>query len=89
MSKLDELRKQIDEIDSEILKLLGKRIAVVNEVAKYKVANKIPFLDLKRKKEILDDKIKRAKGGNIPEDFVKKIFETIHDFSLKMESKAK
>ncbi len=61
MRDLSEIRKSINEIDDELLKLFLKRMDCAREVGEYKKANGIPVLNEDREKEILD-KISE-KGG--------------------------
>jgi len=74
-NQLNDLRKQIDEIDTAIVNLLAKRMKVVEKVGKYKKENNLPPLDKKRWQEV----IKTKKG------FIKKIWEIIHEEALKIE----
>ncbi len=76
-TKLEGLRKQIDEIDNSIVILLAKRMEIVKKVGKLKKVNNLPPLDNKRWKEI----IKTKKG------FIRKIWGIIHDEALKIESR--
>ena len=52
MKDLKEIRKEINQIDEEMLKLFEKRMDVVNDVALYKKENNIPILDIKITKHI-------------------------------------
>ena len=45
---LMELREQINEIDSEMLKLFLRRMEVAENVAEYKRQNGLPVLDAER-----------------------------------------
>ncbi len=56
MYDIDILRKQIDEIDSQLLPLFLKRMECSKNVAEYKRANNMPVLDKAREKQILDSK---------------------------------
>lgn len=58
---LTEIRKNIDEVDGEILPLLIKRMNLSEQVAEYKKKNNIPVLNVKREQEILE-KIKMQGG---------------------------
>jgi chorismate mutase len=89
MNKLDNLRNKIDAIDGEILNLISKRLSIAQEIARYKAENKLPFLDLKRKKKMISDRTKKAKILGIPKSLIKEIYEIIHDASLKAEEKIK
>ncbi len=53
MLDLLAIRDQIDEIDSQIVKLYEKRMQLSSEVAEYKIANGMEVLDRKREKEKL------------------------------------
>ena len=74
-TKLEELRKQIDEIDEQIVSLLAKRMKVVKTVGQLKMKNNIPILDKSRWQKI----IKSKKG------YIKKIWEIIHKEALRIE----
>lgn len=74
-NKLDGLRKQIDEIDGQIVTMLAKRMKVVKTVGRLKKKQNIPALDSVRWQKV----IKSKKG------FVKKIWEIIHKEALKIE----
>ncbi len=52
MGEIDELRKMINQADSDILKLVEDRFEIVKEIGKYKKARKLPIEDLKRKKRL-------------------------------------
>lgn len=75
MKNIEDLRKQIDKLDDQIVILLAKRMEVVKNVGRLKKENNLPALDSTRWKEII-----RAKKG-----FIKKIWEIIHDEALKIE----
>ncbi|PIP63223.1 3-deoxy-7-phosphoheptulonate synthase, partial [Candidatus Roizmanbacteria bacterium CG22_combo_CG10-13_8_21_14_all_34_12] len=68
-------RKQIDEIDEQIVNLLAKRMQVVEKVGQYKKENNLPPLDNSRWQKVIESK----KG------FMKKIWKIIHDEALKVE----
>lgn len=51
---LKDLRKDIDEIDKQIVELFQKRMKVASKIADYKIANNLPVLDSKREREKLN-----------------------------------
>lgn len=51
---MDKLRKQIDEIDSQIIKLLEARFSITAQVGEYKKAHHLPIYDQKREQLILN-----------------------------------
>lgn len=87
MKTLEELRKEIDEIDHELLQILTKRLNAVKQVGELKNIEGIPVLDEKRREELLKSIKEKAKDLNLSEDFVEKLFETIHDHSVELQKK--
>lgn len=51
---LDEIRKEIDHIDKELISLFCQRMECSKKVAEEKAKNNTPILNTKREKEILD-----------------------------------
>ena len=78
MSKLEELRIKIDEIDNKIISLYEERMNVVLEVIKYKIENNIPILDTSREVIMLEKNLKKIKN----EEF-KKYYKSVLDGYLK------
>lgn len=51
MTDLQECRKEIDEIDSEIIRLFEKRMKVCEDVAEYKIRTGKKVLDPERERQ--------------------------------------
>jgi monofunctional chorismate mutase len=62
-NKLENLRKEIDVIDNEIVKLFAKRLEVVKQIGVYKKENKIDVVDNKRFQKVLE-KVENLAGKN-------------------------
>ncbi|HWY80041.1 MAG TPA: chorismate mutase [Candidatus Sulfotelmatobacter sp.] len=82
---LENLRKEIDILDEELLNILAKRMDIVYKVGKLKKEQGIPPLDKTRWQQIVDRIIETAKKKNIPETSVKIIYEEIHKAALSLE----
>ena len=54
MLDLLEIRKQIDAIDSKMVKLFEQRMQLCSDVAEYKIENGKEVLDRKREEEKLE-----------------------------------
>ncbi|MBI1935679.1 prephenate dehydrogenase/arogenate dehydrogenase family protein [Candidatus Woesearchaeota archaeon] len=78
---IDELRKIIDGLDEEILKILSKRRHLVKEIAKLKDELNIPIFDKKREEEILNNLSKKAKELGLDPDSISRIFSSIFQAS--------
>ncbi|SOC42127.1 chorismate mutase [Salinicoccus kekensis] len=53
MSRHEELRREIDEIDRELMRLFEKRMQVSEEIAQYKYSRDIAVFDSSREKEVI------------------------------------
>ncbi len=79
-----DLRKQIDEIDSELIPLLLKRMSISEKVAEYKVKNGLPVLNEKREQEILDGVHKKCGEQG---DTIATVFSATMDASRALQHK--
>ncbi|MDR3150147.1 MAG: chorismate mutase [Candidatus Peribacteria bacterium] len=59
MERLLKYRKQIDEIDEQLLDLFADRFAIVSEIRELKKQTNAPVLDEKRWNEILEKMLER------------------------------
>lgn len=84
-NQLQELRQKIDSLDGELLRVLAERTGVVKEIGNVKKANSLPFFDEKRWKEMLESRLALASKLSVSPEFVKELFELIHQHSLELE----
>jgi chorismate mutase len=75
---LESLREQINEIDSELLSLLGQRMKIAGEVGNYKKENNITVVQTNRWNEILKKASEKGKQLNLSKEFIHKYFEAVH-----------
>lgn len=76
---LDELRKNIDEIDDEFLKLFEKRMEITHKVAQYKIENGLEVFQSGREKSIIEKVRSKVPSGL--ENSAETLFTTIMDIS--------
>jgi len=74
--KLSLLRKRIDEIDEEVVKLLRERLKLASEIGKIKEEQSLQAFDLQREKQILK-RILELNQGKFPEETLKVIYSEI------------
>ncbi|NNG27732.1 MAG: chorismate mutase [Ignavibacteriaceae bacterium] len=84
---MEEYRKKINEVDSEIIKLLAKRREMSREIIRLKNENQNSIRDRAREKELLTQLIELGKKEGLDSDFVKKVFHQIIDDSVKLQNK--
>lgn len=80
---LEELRKEIDRIDSELVDIFLKRMETVKGIAEYKIENRMEVLHRDRELVVIDRAVSRA-----PEEmkeYVRDFFEDVMKTSRKMQ----
>jgi len=88
MKELEKLRREIDQIDNEILKLLNKRAEVVIGIAHIKRNEKAKFYSPEREREILE-RLTALNKGPFPHETLKVIYREILSASLSLEEPLK
>ena len=79
------LRKQIDECDDNIIQELAKRMRVAREIGTYKKEHNITVLQTGRYNEILDKRGSQGVLLGVDSEFIKKVFELIHEESVRQQ----
>lgn len=87
LTELDQLRKQIDLIDDELIHVLASRMKVAREIGHYKKENNISILQSKRWKEILAKYVEKASNADLSEEFIAKFIKSVHDESINQQEK--
>ena len=82
---LSEMRKEIDIIDDQIMELLAKRMNISREIGEYKKAHNLTVRQSKRYGEILAKRCLQGKLSGISPEFINKIFESIHEESIRQQ----
>ena len=82
---LNQLRKEIDSLDSELISILAKRMKVVEVVGKYKAKHSLKPLDKKRWQAILNSRIALGKEAGLSQIFIQSVFDIIHRHSLLIQ----
>lgn len=85
-SKLEELRSEIDKIDAEMVNILSRRMNIIDEIGNYKRENNITILQLKRWRNIVNDRVKTGKGLGMREEFLQKLLEIVHVESISRQT---
>ncbi len=84
---MEEYRKKINKIDSEIIKLLAKRRDLSREIIRLKNENKSSIRDKTRENELLAHLTDLGEKEGLDSNFVKKVFHEIIDDSVKLQNK--
>ena len=81
------LRKEIDELDTQLLQLLAKRMGISREIGTYKKEHNMPILQSNRYDEILKSRRERGEQLDLDGEFVNKIMTAIHEESVRVQMK--
>lgn len=84
---IDYLRSQIDEVDAELMNLLGKRMQLADKIGLYKKKNNIAILQPNRWSEILDASIAKGQAHNLSREFITIFLSAIHQESIHHQHK--
>ncbi len=82
---LSLLRQQIDQIDNELLEALAKRMRVSREIGQYKKEHNMPVVQTTRYDDILNSRAKAAEDMGISGDFMKVVYQAIHEESVRQQ----
>ena len=83
--EIENLRKRIDKINDNLLKLLSGREKICKEIGEIKKQNGLAIRDEKREKEIFSKLREKARELGLDEGHVKKLFSLIIKNSRKIE----
>ena len=82
---INQLRKQIDEIDNDLMDLLSKRMRICREIGQYKKEHNMTVLQAQRYSEILEKRGAQGAICGMEPSFVKSVFESIHEESVRQQ----
>jgi chorismate mutase len=87
LAMLAKLREQINQVDDELLTLLGQRMKVADAIGNFKKQNNITILQTNRWNDILERAYKKGESIGLSKDFIVKYFDAIHLESINHQNK--
>ncbi len=84
---MEKLRQQINQLDDELMQILGQRMKVADEIGKYKKANNITILQTNRWNSILERAYVKGEKLGLSREFITKYFDAIHMESINHQNK--
>ena len=82
---LTQLRRQIDQLDNELLDILAKRMNVSREIGEYKRTHNIPIVQSGRFGDIMSSRVMAARSLGMSEEFMRTVFSAIHEESVRVQ----
>lgn len=84
MSEITDLRKRIDAIDTDLVRLLNERAAIAKEIGAFKHREGLPIYSPEREEHVLRALVEKSPGPLTP-DSLKAIYREIMSASLALE----
>lgn len=87
MNRLDELRREIDAIDEQLVRLLSARAACALEIGREKKEKGLEVYQPARETEVLGH-VQAVNAGPLDNEAIKRLFERIIDEARRLERQA-
>jgi len=87
LNELEKLRIEIDSIDNELLKVLGRRFAITRKIGEIKRLNNFATTDELRLNQILHNWKTLADQYMINQELAESILLSLHGFVIKEHEK--
>ncbi len=83
---LVHLRSEIDEIDTELINILGRRMEIADKIGLFKKDNNIPILQTTRWNEILEKQVSKGQKVGLSEAFMSILLRAVHQESINHQA---
>jgi len=80
-----ELRKQIDAVDEQMIKLFAERMEIAEQIAEFKKENNLPVLDPQREREKLHSIIEQTPAEY--REYISTLYTTIFELSRSCQNR--
>ncbi len=82
---LSDLRRQIDNLDNDLLELLAKRMRISKEIGQFKKEHGLTVLQSGRYDEIISKRVAQAQSMGMSAEFMQVVLEAIHEESVRQQ----
>jgi chorismate mutase len=83
---LEKIRKEVDDIDSELLQILFRRMEKIREIGLIKKENNITVLQIDRLRKMMKSRLKTGKELGLDSKFVLKLLQLVHKESIQLQT---
>ena len=87
LTALASFREQINQLDAEVMQLLGRRMAVAEKIGQYKKENDITILQTSRWNEVLERALRQGTSVGLTNEFVEQYLAAVHLESISRQNK--
>jgi chorismate mutase len=87
LNQMQQLRTQIDEVDGQLMQLLGARMKLADAIGQFKKDNNVTILQTNRWNEILEKAFERGSKLGLNKEFILKYLDAVHLESIAHQNK--
>jgi chorismate mutase len=84
---MEKMRQQINQLDDELLQLLGQRMKIADQIGQYKKENNITILQTNRWNAILERAFRNGDLLGLSKEFITKYFDAVHMESISHQNR--
>ena len=86
-SAIEKIRQHINQLDDELIQILGERMKIAEMLGEYKRENNITILQTNRWNEILERALINGEKFGLSKEFIVKYFDAVHMESINHQNK--
>ena len=86
MKELASLREEIDQLDTQLWEIIGKRVDVAREIGEWKRLHDESVMQPERFQQVKKQCLAHAQQYGLSEALVNEVMEALHQESIKVES---
>lgn len=79
------LRRQIDQIDNELIEVLNKRMRVCRQIGRYKKEHSMPVVQAQRYGDIMASRVDAAVQMHMGAEFMRTVLSAVHEESVRQQ----
>jgi chorismate mutase len=83
--QIEDIRQMVDSLDAEIVDIISRRMQLMKTLGGIKAENNIPVYQPERWREIIENRTKQGSNVELNDEFILKLFEVLHDKSIKVQ----
>jgi chorismate mutase len=84
---LERMRQQINQLDDELMQLLGQRMKIADQIGQYKKEHNLTILQTRRWNEILERAVRKGNKFGLSEEFITRYLDAVHMESINHQNK--
>ncbi len=85
MQRIENARRKVDQLDSQILDILAKRFEIVKQIGELKAERNLPVRDEPRESALLTDILAQAAERNLNQNLVQRVFFEVIEYGRKIQ----